>query len=125
MGGSLPELGGLSEAARRLVGLALELASDRLELAGLELREAEIRLVQALLLAVAGLALLGLGLALGVVCVMLVLPPPWRPWAAGLGAGGCLLLGLWALAGLRRRLGRRPLAFAQTLAEFKKDRACF
>ena len=109
----------------RLAGLALSLLAERLELAGLELREAEIRLVQAGVLALTGMILFALALGLAVVCVMLVLPEPWRPWAAGAGAGVCLLCGWWALFALRRRLSRRPLAFAQTIEELKKDRACF
>ena len=125
MTGPLAELAGLSEAGRRLVGLVLALVADRLELAGLELREAEIRLVQAVVLALSGLALLALAFGLAILCAMLVLPEPWRPWAAGLLAGICLVLGWCALAGLRRRLSRRPLAFAQTVEELKKDRACF
>ncbi|MGD9610651.1 MAG: phage holin family protein [Desulfovibrionaceae bacterium] len=125
MAGPLAEVAAVTEAGRRLAGLALELLADRLELAGLELREAKLRLVQALVLALCAMMLLALALALAVVTVLLVLPPPWRPLAAGLGAGCCLLLGAGVLIGLRRRLARRPLAFAQTIEEIKKDRACF
>lgn len=125
MAGPLTEMAGVSEAARRLLGLAVELVTERLELAGLDLREAEIRLVQALLLALAGLGLLGLGLGLAILAVMLVLPAEWRALAAGGGAAASLIGGWWALAALRRRLARRPLAFAQTIEELKKDRACF
>jgi uncharacterized membrane protein YqjE len=121
----LAELTAVTEAGRRLIGLVLELLADRLELAGLELREAKIRLLEALGLALIGLALCLLALALAVVAVLLVLPPQWRPAAAAGAAGLCLLLGAWALRGLRRRLARRPLAFAQTIEELKKDRACF
>jgi uncharacterized membrane protein YqjE len=108
MAGPLAEVAAVTEAGRRLAGLALELLADRLELAGLELREAKLRLVQALVLALCAMMLLALALALAVVTVLLVLPPPWRPLAAGLGAGCCLLLGAGVLIGLRRRLARRP-----------------
>lgn len=125
MAGPLAELAAVTEAGRRLAGLVVELLADRLELAGLELREAKVRLVQAIVLALCALTLFALALALALVAVLLVLPPDWRPLAAGLAAGVCLLLGAGVLVGLRRRLARRPLAFAQTIEELKKDRACF
>jgi len=121
----LTELAGLAASGRRLAGLVMELLADRLELAGLELREAKIRLVQYLLLALLGLALLLGGLALIVLAVMLALPPQWRPMAAAAGAAVSLALGGLTLAGLRRRLARRPPAFARTIEELKKDRECF
>jgi uncharacterized membrane protein YqjE len=121
----LPELAELGAAGRRLAGLAVDLLTDRLELAGLELREAELRLVQGLIVALWGLVLLVAGLALAILAALLFLPPPWRPTAAALAAGLCLVLGGAALIGARRRLARRPLAFSRTIEELNKDRACF
>jgi uncharacterized membrane protein YqjE len=122
---ALPDLETLTATGRRLTGLVLGLLTDRLELAGLELRETEIRLVQGLIVALWGLALLLAGLALAILAILLFLPPPWRPLAAGAAGALCLVLGALALAGARRRLGRRPLAFSRTIEELNKDRACF
>ena len=118
-------LSDLAAAAGRMFGLALDLVVDRLELLGLEAREVKVRLVQLLLLAVFGAALLLMGLALAVVALFLVLPPQWRLVLAGGGGALLLLAGAVALVALRRRLARLPLAFSQSVAELKKDRACF
>ena len=122
---TLPELESLTAAGRRLAGVVLEILADRLELAGLEWRETELRLIQGLLVALWGLILLVAGLILAVVALLLFLPSPLRPFAAGAAGVLCLLAGVMALAGARRRLGRRPAAFARTIAEIQKDRACF
>lgn len=118
-------LGELAASARRMAGLALDIAADRLELLGLEAREIKVRLIQMLLLAVCGAALCLMGLALAVVALFLVLPPEWRLALAGGGGALLFLAGAGALCVLRRRLARMPLAFAQSAAELKKDRECF
>jgi uncharacterized membrane protein YqjE len=115
----------LMAAAGRMAGLALDLVVDRLELLGLEAREAKIRLVQLLLLALFGAALFLLGLGLAILALFLVLPPQGRLVLAAGGGGLLLVLGTVALLMLRRRLARLPLAFSQSVAEIKKDRACF
>lgn len=98
---------------------------DRLELAALELREAKIHFIQVVILACMGTALCLFGLALLIVASTLALPPEWRlHWLVAM-AGISLLVGLLAFLSLRRRISRRPLAFAQTLAELEKDKACF
>ena len=125
MADTFAALSELTAAAGRMAGLALDIAVDRLELLGVEAREVKIRLIQLVLLALFGAALVLLGLALAVVAVMLALPPPWRLALAG-GLGGLfLVVGTVALCLLRRRLARLPLAFSQSVAELKKDRACF
>ena len=125
MADTFAALSELMAAAGRMAGLALDLVVDRLELLGLEAREAKIRLVQLLLLALFGAALFMLGLGLVILALFLVLPPPWRLIVAAGGGGLLLLLGCAALFALRRRLARLPLAFSQSVAEIKKDRACF
>lgn len=120
-----PELAELGASGRRLAGLVLEALADRLELLGLDLRETEVRLVQAVLALLFGLALVVAGLGLAVVAALLFLPPPWRPLAAAIAAALCLGCGLAVLAAARRRLARRPSAFARTIEELGKDRACF
>lgn len=120
--------GALSEALSgggRILGLAADLLTDRLELLGLEAREVKIRLVQFLLLACLGAALLVLGLALAILAVLLATPPELRLAVTAALAGLCLAVGAAAFFALRRRLARLPLAFSQTLAEVKKDRECF
>jgi uncharacterized membrane protein YqjE len=112
-------------AMGRLGGAGAGLVGERLELASLELREAKIRLVQALILACAAMFLGLLGLAILVVAVAFALPEQWRLYGLVAMAGLCLLAGLGAFFSLRRRLSRRPLAFAQSLAELEKDKSCF
>ena len=125
MADTFAALSELLAAAGRMAGLALDIVVDRLELLGLEAREVKVRLVQMLLLAVFGAALFLMGLALAVVALFLALPPPGRLWLAVGGGALLLLLGTCALLVLRRRLARLPLAFSQSVAELKKDRACF
>lgn len=125
MSAPLEALSELGDATGRMLGLALDLLADRLELLGIEAREVKIRLVQVLLLACLGAALLFLGLGLAILAVLLALPPEWRPaFAAGCSLTG-LLGGAAALLLLRRRLTRLPRAFSQTVEEIRKDRACF
>ena len=125
MADTFAALSELLAAAGRMAGLALDIVVDRLELLGLEAREVKVRLIQMLLLAVFGAAFCLMGLALAVVALLLVLPPQWRILAAAGGGGLLLLVGTAALLALRRRLSRLPLAFSQSVAELKKDRACF
>ena len=125
MADTFAALSELMAAAGRMAGLALDIVVDRLELLGLEAREVKVRLVQMLLLAVFGAALFLMGLALAVVALFLALPPQWRLWLAAGGGALLLLVGTCALFVLRRRLARLPLAFSQSVADLKKDRACF
>lgn len=111
--------------ARRLGETTLTILEDRLELLALELREAKLRFFQALLWA--GMAVMAtvFGLLLLVVAGLYVLPGEWRVYLL-VGMGGLALgIGGMAFIVLGRHLDRRPLAFDQTLAELKKDAACF
>jgi uncharacterized membrane protein YqjE len=125
MADSLSFITELFGAVVRLGGVGADLVGDRIELVALELRESKIRLVQALMLAFAAMALCFLGLALLILAVALALPPHWRLPGVVVMAGLSLLAGLWIYSTLRRRLSRWPLAFDQSLAELKKDKACF
>ena len=111
--------------AGHLGGEGVGMLGDRLELAALELREAKIRFIQAIILVCAGTALCFLGLVLLILAAMLALPPEWRLYGLGAIAGLSLLTGLAAFLSLRRRISRRNLVFAQSLAELEKDKACF
>jgi len=120
--------GALAEALSgggRILGLAADILTDRLELLGLETREVKIRLVQFLILACLGAALLVLGLALAILAVLFATPPELRLAVTAALAGLCLAAGAAAFFSLRRRVARLPLAFSQTIGELKKDRECF
>lgn len=125
MADTFAALSELVATAGRMAGLALDVAVDRLELLGLEAREVKIRLVQLVLLAFLGAALFLMGLSLAILAVFLALPPEWRLLLAAGGGAVLLLAGALTLFILRRRLSRLPLAFSQSVAELKKDRACF
>jgi uncharacterized membrane protein YqjE len=116
---------GFTGAAGRFGGVAAQILQDRLELLALELREAKIHFVQAFLLACMGLVFSLLGVLLLVAAAMYFLAPEWRPYGLAVAAAASLLAGVAAFIVLRRRLERKPPAFDQSLAELKKDIACF
>ncbi|MFH0727644.1 MAG: phage holin family protein [Pseudomonadota bacterium] len=118
-------ISGITGAAGRFGGIAAEILQDRLELLALELREAKIRFIQALLLACIGMVFSLLGLLALVLAVGYVLAPEWRLYGLLAVAAAGILAGVAAFSILARRLERKPLAFGQSLAELKKDTACF
>ncbi len=122
VGTALLELAG---AVGRLGGLAAETLGDRLELLALELREDRVRVIQLLILAILGSALVLCGLMLLMAAVVYALPPERRLAGLVLLAAAALCAGGAALCALRRRLNSGPGLFAQSLAELKKDKACF
>lgn len=119
-----PKAQGWLDSLRRMGDSVLGLVQSRLELFAVELQEEKLRalglvvwLVVAVTLVVAGL-LAGLA-ALGI----------WLWSVAGyLGLIGLMLAALAAAAGvlwgIRRRIRSGPAPFAETLAEFRKDREC-
>ena len=118
-------ISGFTGAAGRVGGIAAQILEDRLELLALELREAKIRFVQALVLACVGVVFSLLGLLLLVLTGVYVLAPEWRLYGLAVAAAAGLLAGAGVFTILRRHLERKPLAFDQSLAELKKDTACF
>lgn len=118
-------ISGFTGAAGRFGGLTIEILQDRLELLALELREAKIRLVQVLLLACIGVVFSLLGLLLLVVAGVYILGPEWRIYGIGVAAAVSMLIGGVVFVALSRHLERKPMAFDQSLAELKKDSACF
>ena len=118
-------ISGFTGAAGRFSGIAAQILEDRLELLALELREAKIRLVQALLLACIGVVFSMLGLLLLVLAGVYVLPPEWRIYGLVAAAVASILAGVVVFIVLSRHLGRKPLAFDQSIAELKKDMTCF
>ncbi len=117
-------ISGFSGAAGRYGGIAAQILQDRLELLALELREAKIHLVQALFLACMGVVFSLFGLLLLILAVLYLLPPGWRLFGITGAAVASLLAGTAVFIVLCRHLGRKPLAFAQSLAELKKDATC-
>lgn len=120
--------GGISEftgAAARLSGVAAQILQDRLELLALEVREAKIRFVQALILVCLGVVFVTLGLLLLILTGVHELPFEWRVYGFAGAALVSLVAGTASFLGLRRVLGQNPLAFDQSVAELKKDAACF
>jgi uncharacterized membrane protein YqjE len=118
-------ISGFTGAAGRLSGIAAQILEDRLELLALELREAKIRLIQALLLACVGVVFSMLGLLLLVLAGVYVLPPELRIYGLIAVAVASILAGVIIFIILSRHLGRKPLAFDQSIAELKKDTTCF
>jgi uncharacterized membrane protein YqjE len=118
-------ISGFTGAAGRLSGVAAQILEDRLELLALEVREAKIRLVQALLLACIGVVFSMVGLLLLVLAGVYVLPPEWRIFGLIAAAATGILAGVIVFFLLSRHLGRKPLAFDQSIAELKKDMKCF
>lgn len=124
MSESAPKPAGLLVSLRRIGDSLLALAQSRAQLFALELRSAQLRLVDTLLWLSIAVALGALGVLLGTAALAIYL------WEIARFAG---LLGLMALFvgaaavvfwRLRERLRNEPTPFAETIAEFKKDRAC-
>ena len=118
-------ISGFTGAAGRLSGVAAQILEDRLELLALEVREAKIRLVQALLLACIGVVFSMVGLLLLVLAGVYILPSEWRIYGLVAAAAAGILAGVIVFFLLSRHLGRKPLAFDQSIAELKKDMKCF
>ena len=120
----LPLISGFTGTAAHLGGIAAQIIQDRLELLALELREVKIRFVQVLLLACTGMVFSFLGLLLLILAGVYFTAPEWRLFALAVASAVSLLAGGAVFAALYQKLGR-PLAFEQSLAELKKDMACF
>jgi uncharacterized membrane protein YqjE len=118
-------ISGFTGVTGRLGGTAVQILQDRLEILSLELREAKIRFVQALILACMGVVFSLLGLLLLVLAGLYFLAPEWRLCGLAVAAAAGMLAGAAVFLMLRRRLEQKPLAFDQSLAELKKDMACF
>ena len=118
-------ISGFTGAAGRVGGLASQILQDRLELLALELREAKIRFVQAVLLVCMAVIFSLLGLLLLVMVSVYAMPAEWRLYGLAVAAAASILAGTVAFMTLLRHLGRKPLAFDQTLTELKKDTTCF
>jgi uncharacterized membrane protein YqjE len=118
-----PDLG-LAGSVRRVVDSLLGLAQNRASLFAVEFHEERLRLIDRIFWMAVGLCLGLIGLAVATAALALFL---WRTT----GFTGLLLLAAVfivaaaiVLIRLRRQVCQAPRPFAETLAEFEKDRAC-
>jgi uncharacterized membrane protein YqjE len=115
---------GLWASVRRIADSLLGLAQSRIDLFAVELREEQLRALDLVVWLGLAIALASAGLLVGLGALALFL------WAAAGYAGlvGLALAALVAAAGIvlsiRRRIVRGPVPFAETIAEFTKDREC-
>lgn len=119
-----PKPGGWLDSARSTADSLLGLVQNRFELAGVELQEEKIRLLNLLVWLAVAIALGTAGLLIGMGALALFL------WDKA-GYAGLIGLALVALAGgagilhtIHRRIHTARPPFAQTVAEFRKDREC-
>lgn len=114
---------GTWDSAKRILDTVLATAQNRLELFTVELEEEKIRLVEILVLAAAA-AIFGLmALTLLTFTVVVLF---WENGRMAVLGGLCLLYlgaGVWTWRILQARLKARS-AFAETIAELRKDREC-
>jgi uncharacterized membrane protein YqjE len=107
---------------RGILARVIQLLSTRIELLGFEFAEERRNAVQVLLLVITGAALGIFGVALLVGAGILALDPAWRPLGAGLAGLACTATAAALLLRVRRLLRERPMPFAATVAELKRDR---
>lgn len=109
---------------RRLGDSVLALAQNRVELFAVELQEEKLRVLRLALWGVVALTLAAGGLLVVVGVVALFLWQAAGYW--GLAGWAGVLLGLSAFLywRLRQSIVQGPPPFADTLAEFRKDREC-
>lgn len=115
----------LGDAATKIGEIGTGFLEDRVELLALEAQEVKIRLAQILVLACVGSICTLAGLVALCCALIYVLPPEWRLYALLACAAMGMLVGLLALALLRRAVRTAPMPFSATVEELKKDVACF
>jgi len=116
--------GGMLASLRRMGDSLLALAQSRLQLFALELQSEKLRLMDLLLWLSLAVALGAVGLIVGTVALAIYL------WETARYAGLLLVAGVFVGAAvvivwrLRKGIRRGPMPFAETIGEFRKDRAC-
>lgn len=113
---------GLLASLRRFADTGLLALQNRIELFAIELREEKARFLELIFWASAALFLGMLAVISFTAAVLLVCPVEARPWIAG---AFVLLYGGGAVAAallVRAKIVSRTPAFAETVAQLKKDR---
>jgi uncharacterized membrane protein YqjE len=124
MGEPDPKADGLTAAVRRMGDSILALAQSRFQLIALEFQGEKLRFVGFLLWYSLGAALSAVGLLLGTMALGIFL------WNTAGYSGLLITMGIFMGAAafvfwrLRERIRHAPTPFADTIAEFNKDRAC-
>lgn len=124
MDGSDPKRDGWTESLRRMADSILGLAETRVELFAVELREEKRRALKLLAWLGVGLLLAGAGLLIGLGTLafyLWTLAGYWGPIGLMLAALAVAVALVWRI---RHELQTEPAPFAETVAEFKKDREC-
>jgi uncharacterized membrane protein YqjE len=115
---------GLHALLRHIGDSILGLAQSRLQLIALELESEKLRLMDVLLRLCVAVALGAVGLMVGTAALAMYL---WQTAGiAGLllAAGGFVGAAGLVVWQLREKMRQSPTPLADTIAEFKKDRAC-
>ena len=113
---------GLFASARRLLDTGLAAAQNRLELFALELKEEKCRFIEILLWASAAILLGVMAVTMVTFTIVFLFWDAARQFVL---IGFCVLYLIGATVaffGLKKRLKDRPLPFADSLSEIKKDR---
>jgi uncharacterized membrane protein YqjE len=109
--------------AADIAATLMDAALTRAQLAAVELEEERLRIARQAIVMLAALFFLAWALMLAVAAIVLLCPPASRPTLVGALAVAALLLAAGAFTASRRMALRKPMLFAQTLAELRKDAA--
>ena len=113
--------GGLFDVMRRVFGTGLSIVRNRVELGALELKEEKSRLISSAVCG--GIFIISSFMAfISIICTLLFLFWEQRLFVAIGLLAFCFIGALVAFLLVKRRL-RTPTPFAETIAQFKKDRA--
>lgn len=115
---------GLFASFKALGDSLLAAIQTRLELLSVELQEEKWRLIELLVLTAAAIFFSMVAVVVVTVAIVLLVGDEARPYVL---LAFCLfytLVAALSFRGIRDRLKNRPLPFAGTLAELKKDREC-
>jgi len=114
--------GGLLDSLHRLADTGLSAAKARLELFAVEIREERARFLELVSWASLALFLGMMAIIVFTATIVLLCSPEVRPYVA-IGFTLFYVSGaIWAGLGLRRRLEKRALPFAETISQLQKDR---
>lgn len=119
-----PPASGLFASARRLLDTGLSAAQNRLELFAVELKEEKCRFIEVLLWASAAILLGVMAVTMVTFTIVFLFWETARQFVLIAFSALYLFGAVAAFLGLKKRLKDRPLPFADSLSEIKKDREC-